>query len=253
MAKKIRVLVVDDQEVIRQGLRHILELEDDMSVVGDCASAEEVFAQVNKLGPDIILMDGDMPKMDGIEATRELKRNGFSCDAVVVIFADRGDDLIRALEAGASGYLLKDTKRQELADAIRQVYHNERLAGDGEGFVEELELVIPLPVDAVQLMKFVGEVEDALNATVMQSVGSWDWGAVVTVSVKPTSFEGVLSTLSGLPDVERIESDTLTAAGPGFFKKFRALQKSRGKATKSVMLTLRRVEAPREALVPALG
>ena len=252
--REIRVLLVDDYEIVRQGLRHVLEPEEDMVVVGDCTGAEEAFYKVDELCPDVILMDDRMPQIDGIEATRQLKRQDFNCDAGVIIFAERADGLVSAMEAGASGYLLKDVTHQELAEAIRQVYESEHAPAEGKGLIEEVELIIPLPVDGAQLLKFAGELEQTLHATIMQTVGSWEWGAAVTISVKPTSFENMLEKLESIPCVERVEDKTLaTTGGPGFLRRFRALQRSRNKASKSIMLTLRQAEVARQELAPALN
>ena len=74
MEEHIRILLVDDNELVRHGLRHMLEPEEDMKVVGDCASAEEVFSEMARLYPDIVLMDDQLPGMDGIEAIRHFKK-----------------------------------------------------------------------------------------------------------------------------------------------------------------------------------
>jgi DNA-binding NarL/FixJ family response regulator len=253
MPGEIRVLLVDDQEIIRQGLRHVLEREEDMVVVGDCASAEEVFSQVDILSPDVILMDGQMPGTSGIEITRKLKRNGFSCDAGIVILADRMDDLIAAMEAGASGYLLKDTGHEQLAETVRQVYLNEHMLSDREGFVEEVELFVHRPLDAAQLMKFVRNLEETFHATVMQTVGSWEWGAIVTLSTRPAAFESFLETLESMSDVESIVDEGLTTGGPGFLKRFRALQRSRGKSGKGVMVTLKQADMAKQELAQSMS
>jgi len=172
--KEIKILLVDDCEIVRKGLRHMLQLEDDMDVVGDCATAEEAFSLVDTLSPAVILMDVGMPGTDGIEAIRRLKTNAFSCNAEVIMLAESMDHLVRAMEAGAVGYLLRDIKHQELAQAIRQVYGNEHLPRKHEELVEEVELLIPLPVDSAQLLRFAGRLEEALGATIMQTIGSWE-------------------------------------------------------------------------------
>ncbi len=116
----IRILVVDDHQVVREGLRHMLELEADMEVVGEASDAKETLTQVESLSPEIILMDIKMPGVDGIELTRQLKEKQPSCNIIMLTLYD--EYLAEAIEAGAIGYLLKDVKREELVRAIRAVH-----------------------------------------------------------------------------------------------------------------------------------
>ncbi len=116
----IRILLVDDHQVVREGLRHMLELEADMEVVGEASDAKEALTQVELLSPEVILMDIKMPGMDGIELTRQLKEKQPSCNIIMLTLYD--EYLTEAIEAGAVGYLLKDVKREELARAIRAVH-----------------------------------------------------------------------------------------------------------------------------------
>ncbi|MFB0559395.1 MAG: response regulator [Dehalococcoidales bacterium] len=116
----IRILVVDDHQVVREGLRHMLELEEDMEVVGEAADAKETLTQVELLSPEIVLMDIKMPGMDGIELTRLLKEKQPTCNVIMLTLYD--EFLAQAIEAGAAGYLLKDIKREELIRAIRTVH-----------------------------------------------------------------------------------------------------------------------------------
>ena len=116
----IRILVVDDHQVVREGLRHMLELEADMEVVGEAGDAEEALTQVESLSPEVILMDIKMPGVDGIELTQQLKKKQPSCNIIMLTLYD--EYLTEAIEAGAVGYLLKDVKREELTRAIRAVH-----------------------------------------------------------------------------------------------------------------------------------
>jgi len=116
----IRILLVDDHQVVREGLRHMLELEADMEVVGEASNAKETLTQVESLCPEIILMDIKMPGVDGIELTRQLKEKLPSSNVIMLTLYD--EYLAQAIEAGAAGYLLKDIKREELIKAIRAVH-----------------------------------------------------------------------------------------------------------------------------------
>ncbi len=116
----IRILLIDDHQVVREGLRHMLELEADMEVVGEAADAKEALNQVELLSPEVILMDIKMPGMDGIELTRQLKEKQPTCNVIMLTLYD--EYLSQAIEAGAAGYLLKDIKREELVRAIQAVH-----------------------------------------------------------------------------------------------------------------------------------
>ncbi len=116
----IRILIVDDHQVVREGLRNMLELDADMQVVGEAADAREALTQLEMLSPEIILMDIKMPGVDGIELTRRLKEKQPSCNIIMLTLYD--EYLTEAIEAGAVGYLIKDIKREELVRAIREVH-----------------------------------------------------------------------------------------------------------------------------------
>ncbi len=115
----IRILLVDDHQVVREGLRRMLELEADLKVVGEAADAKEALTQVELLSPEVILMDIKMPGVDGIELTRQLKQKHPSCNIIMLTLYD--EYLPQAIAVGATGYLLKDIKREELVKAIRAV------------------------------------------------------------------------------------------------------------------------------------
>ena len=115
----IRVLMVDDHQVVREGLRRMLDLEHDIEVVGEAANFEEALAQIELSSPDIVLMDIKMPGKDGIETTRLVKEKQPNCKVIMLTLYE--DYLVQAIEAGAEGYLLKDVKREELVQAIRAV------------------------------------------------------------------------------------------------------------------------------------
>jgi len=116
--KPIKVLLVDDQPLVREGIRRMLELENDIRVVGEARSGEEAIVKAKDLDPDVILMDIQMSGMSGIEATRQLKAQG--CAANIIILTVYDDKYLgQCAEAGAVGYLLKDITREDIAKAIR--------------------------------------------------------------------------------------------------------------------------------------
>ncbi|GAA1923042.1 response regulator transcription factor [Microbacterium aoyamense] len=116
----VRVLLVDDHAVMRAGFRMILEAQGDIVVVGEAADGERAVAAASTLRPDVICMDVQMPGMDGIEATRRIVADpGVSSAVVIVTTFDRDDYLFQALDAGASGFLLKNAGPEDLVTAVR--------------------------------------------------------------------------------------------------------------------------------------
>ncbi len=120
-SQKIKIMIVDDHNVVREGLRRILELDSTMEVVGEAKSGAEAISRAVSLMPDVVIMDLKMPGMDGITATRELKQR-LPRTQVLVLTLYAEDYVEEALEAGASGYLLKDSDCKLITMAIKQVY-----------------------------------------------------------------------------------------------------------------------------------
>ena len=121
----IRVLLVDDHPVVREGLRGMLEAEPDLTVVGQAGSGEEAVAQARVVEPDVILMDLRMRGLDGVGATERILAESVTTRVVVLTTYETDADILRAVEAGAAGYLLKDASRAELAGAIRAAARGE--------------------------------------------------------------------------------------------------------------------------------
>ena len=123
----VRVLLADDQALVRGGFRMILESRPDLDVVGEAADGAEALALTAELGPDVVLMDIRMPGMDGLEATRRIVSSGSSSRIVVLTTYDADDSVFAALRAGASGFLLKDARPAELVEAVRVVARGDAL------------------------------------------------------------------------------------------------------------------------------
>jgi DNA-binding NarL/FixJ family response regulator len=117
----IRLLLVDDQRLMRDGLRVLLELESDFEVVGEAENGAEALEAYRQLKPDVILMDIRMPVMDGVEATRRLRESDSNSKVIILTTFDDNEYVFEGLRAGALGYLLKDVSGDELSDAIRKV------------------------------------------------------------------------------------------------------------------------------------
>ena len=123
----IRVLVADDQTLVRAGFRAILEVQDDLEVVGEAEDGDEAVALARELRPDVVLMDIRMPGVDGIEATRRLLRDGDAPRILMLTTFDLDEYVYEAMKAGASGFLLKDAPRDQLVGAVRTVAAGEAL------------------------------------------------------------------------------------------------------------------------------
>jgi NarL family two-component system response regulator LiaR len=125
MADKIEVLIVDDHPVVRQGLRTLLELEEDIEVVGEAEDGLQAIDKVEELVPDVVLIDLVMPRLDGVTATRKIRE--LSPQTGVLVLTNYADDeqVFGAMKAGAIGYLLKDVQPADLIQAIRRVYYGE--------------------------------------------------------------------------------------------------------------------------------
>lgn len=121
----LRLLVVDDHPVVRMGLVAMLSEHEDFEVVGEAADGAEAVVLAERLGPDVVLMDLRMPVLDGASATARLRGNADGPAVLVLTTYDTDADIVRAVEAGANGYLLKDSPREVLADAIRRAARGE--------------------------------------------------------------------------------------------------------------------------------
>ena len=127
--KLIRVLLVDDQALFREGLRTLLSVQPGLEVVGEAAHGEEALRRVTELDPDVVLMDLRMPVLGGVETTRRLHASAPHCQVIVLTTFDDDEEVFDALRAGAVGYLLKDASSEKLCEAIRA-------AARGESFLQ---------------------------------------------------------------------------------------------------------------------
>jgi DNA-binding NarL/FixJ family response regulator len=123
----IRVLIADDQALVRAGFRAILETQDDLEVVGEAEDGAEAVALAQELRPDVVLMDVRMPGVDGIEATARLHRDGDATRVLILTTFDLDEYVYEAMKAGASGFLLKDAPRDQLLGGVRTVASGDAL------------------------------------------------------------------------------------------------------------------------------
>lgn len=163
----IRVLVVDDHAILRDGIRSLLESQDDIVVVGEACDGAEAFEYTGKLNPDIVLMDISMPNTNGLEATRLIKEHFPHVKVLILTQHDSREYIAPALIAGASGYVLKRSGRREMLDALRQVHEhgsfitshiaqeilqaephpNRKVPGDGQHLTERERQTLKLIVE----------------------------------------------------------------------------------------------------------
>jgi DNA-binding NarL/FixJ family response regulator len=118
----IRILLVDDQTLVRQGFKVLLEAQADLQILGEAENGQAAIAQVEALQPDVVLMDVRMPGMDGVAATQQITQRFPATKILVLSTFDDDDYVARAMQYGAKGYLLKDSHIEDVAQAIRAVY-----------------------------------------------------------------------------------------------------------------------------------
>ena len=127
MTESIRIVIADDHPIVRQGLATVLGQEEDLEVVGQAENGLEAVAQARELHPDIILMDLQMPEMDGVEAIQKIKMENSDIGIIILTTFDTDDYIFRGIEAGARGYLLKDSPPEEVIKAIHTVHKGESM------------------------------------------------------------------------------------------------------------------------------
>lgn len=156
----IRVLLAEDQAMVRGALAALLKLESDLDVVGSFGDGEEAWAAIGRLKPDVVLTDIEMPKLTGLELAQRVRDHALECKVVILTTFARPGYLRRALDAGASGYLLKDAPAEKLADALRKVHRGGR-AVDAELALEAWSEADPLNDRERQVLRLAGEGQSA--------------------------------------------------------------------------------------------
>ena len=124
----IKLIIAEDQRLFRQSLRLLLEREQDLRVVGEAPDGQEAFSLVQQMKPDMVLMDVDMPKLDGITATRLIREQDPNIKVLMLSVHDDDMRIVSAIQAGACGYILKDADHAEFLRIIRGIYHNQQVA-----------------------------------------------------------------------------------------------------------------------------
>lgn len=155
-APKIRVLLAEDQTMLRGALAALLSLEPDIDVVGTVADGDAALREVHRLAPDILVSDIEMPQLTGLEVAQRVARFDAPCKVVILTTFARAGYLRRALDAGVSGYLLKDAPAEKLADALRRVHQGGRVI-DPTLAVEAWTEADPLGDRERQVLRLAGE------------------------------------------------------------------------------------------------
>lgn len=165
MEKEIRILVADDHPVVRQGLVAMLRTEPDFVVVAEASTGKEALQQVEVLAPDIILLDLEMPEMDGVEVIRSLRE--IDPDTRILVFTayDTDEKIVNAVEAGAQGYLLKGAERQKVFEAVRVICDGgsllqpvvatklmQHMSGQGDKSTDRVESLTNRESEVIQLL-----------------------------------------------------------------------------------------------------
>jgi DNA-binding NarL/FixJ family response regulator len=160
----IRVLIADDQALMRGGFRMILDAQDDIEVVGEAIDGRDAVEQVSRLSPDVVVTDVRMPSMDGIEATRRLTATDPSARVLILTMFDLDEYVFRALRAGASGFLLKDRPPEELVAAVHVVAAGEALLAPSvtRRLIEEFSKRPEAPAPAPELERLTDREREVL-------------------------------------------------------------------------------------------
>ena len=155
MGQKTRVLIVDDHELVREGIAAMLEGVEEVQLVGEARTGREALEVARRELPDVILMDVRMPDMDGLEATRRIKEERSRTAVIVLTMHENPAYLREAVRAGAAGYLLKDVSREELLDAVKQIQQGGAFIDPQmlKGMLSDMKPTAPAPAQARGLTK----------------------------------------------------------------------------------------------------
>lgn len=191
----IRVLIVDDHAMVRQGIATFIELQEDIELVGEAANGREAIVRAEELHPDVVLMDLVMPELDGVTATREIKSHHPKVKVLALTSFVNDAQIRPALQAGASGYLLKDLSAEELMKAIRAAYHGETPLAPA--VATKLVEDIATPRDEPDALNRLTDRERQVLALLGHGMSNKEIAAQLSISEKTVKFHvsGILGKL----------------------------------------------------------
>lgn len=200
MTPPVRILIVDDQELFREGLHTLLAMQPDLQVVGEARNGEEALRLAGALTPDVILMDLRMPVLNGVAATRHLKRVQPDIKVIVLTTFDDDEDVFEGLRAGAVGYLLKDVASEKLVEAIRAIARGAAFLQPsiaGKVIAEFARLSPSVPPQAQSLIEPLSERELDILLRLSQGASNKEIadGLVITVGTVKNHVTSILAKL----------------------------------------------------------
>jgi DNA-binding NarL/FixJ family response regulator len=203
----VRVVIADDQTLVRVGFRMILDARDDVEVVGEAADGAEAVALVAELAPDVVLMDVRMPGVDGIEATRRIVGSGSPARIVILTTYDIDEYVFAALRAGASGFMLKDVRPAELVEGVRVVARGDALlaASVTRRLLDHFVRSLPDPDDALPGLDALTEREVEVLRLVAAALSNTEIAERLYVS-EPTVKTHVSAVLRKLGLRDRVQA-----------------------------------------------
>ena len=253
----IRVVLVDNEEMVLEGLKGMLGGDLGIEVVGTAPGGKRALEQLDSLGPDILITDMKMPGMDGVELTRRVKTRGPKCRVIMLTWF--ADFLSVAMDAGASGYLLKDIQRPTLLAAIRKVHEGGVVIGESLDAasraryqreptkrtrasavtINEVQLVldVPRPLSAA-LPSLISRVEETLGSKVHRLVGFHGKAAITFPFGGDCSFAEVMEKLQAIPEVRSVVEIAPDQLDPCLLSQIGRLPKRPPRETKTVSIVL---------------
>ncbi len=212
----VRVLITDDHELFRRGLRMVLEAEEGIEVVAEAGDGADAVAKVEELAPDVVLMDVRMPHQNGIDATRAIRGAFPSTRIIMLTVSDEEDDLFDAVKAGANGYLLKEVSIEEVADAVRAVVRGQSLISPSMAakLIAEVGTLARRAADAGRV-RTPSVSERELEVLKRVASGLTNEQIAAELQISPTAVRNhVANILEKLQLRARIEEAMLTVEGP---------------------------------------
>ena len=219
MVEKQSILIVEDQTILREGLRSLLSFQPDLEIIGEAGDGLEGIRSVDKLLPNLVLMDLSMPRMSGMEAIKEIKKKWPEIKILALTVNDSEEYIIAALKAGADGYILKDSTNTELLQAIRNILSGKRVLSPGvskkviEGYLESRkDQSIMSPWDTLtlrerEILRLIGE-------------GQKNKDIADSLSISPNTVEKHRANIMEKLNLHSVSALTAYAMRKGLIKKY---------------------------------